>query len=146
MSKRAVSASSLPAAAEIAQAVSAVGLADARLAPLRLLEHAASIHPDPQCRALLAQAIERAQAGATFHDCFGLPSDWREREARRLLARLAVEGELSPAQVAVELIKGDKSLFKAEVAQVLRLKGHAIGRQQIWRELKAAGVTFSVLR
>ncbi len=108
-------------------------LADDRLAPLRLLERAAATHPDPECRALLLEAMSKAQAGATWGEAHGLPSDWRVRDGDRRCAMLMLAGGLSTTRLEEELSKGAKSAYGAEIAQILRLKNGPLGERQLRR-------------
>ncbi len=138
VSKTEGAASPLPPAAEIAQASSVGRFADDRLAPLRLLERAAATHPDPECRALLLEAIQKAQAGATWGEAHSLPSDWRVRDGDRRCAMLMLDGGLSTLQLEGELLKGAKSAYGTEIVQILRLKNGPLGERQLRRILRRA--------
>jgi hypothetical protein len=80
--------------------------------------------PDAEAFAWRA-IVERFEAGQSFEEAAGLPSDWRVRERNRQLRRLASFG-LSGADGERELRRNARSRFPALIGTIIRLSNGQI--------------------
>ncbi len=85
------------------------------------------------------EMVERLEAGKSFEEVTGLPTDWRTRERDRLFRLLASLG-FSAGSIAIGLQEGKRGEFPALAEQIVRLaNGHRLGERRIFDIIKSSG-------